>query len=162
MWCESRFAIKLRCLGKIVPASNKKKGVCDNDATTTEASEVKCIFILCYMYIPDSKVYGANMGPTWGPMLAPWSLLSGMVCMLYCALPWYAIMTSSNGNIVLSYVFYVLRFLNQVIFFLNLAATLVHVHRYVYFPWCAQGHTCGIRMPRLSHGLFLKGINTNT
>ena len=32
---------------------------------------------------PDSKVYGANMGPTWvlstqmGPMLAPWTLLSG-------------------------------------------------------------------------------------
>ena len=32
---------------------------------------------------PDSKVYGANMGPTWGrqdpggPILAPWILLSG-------------------------------------------------------------------------------------
>ena len=32
---------------------------------------------------PDSKVHGANMGPTWGrqnpggPMLAPWTLLSG-------------------------------------------------------------------------------------
>ena len=29
---------------------------------------------------PDNKVYGANMGPTWGqvgPMLAPWTLLSG-------------------------------------------------------------------------------------
>ena len=35
--------------------------------------------------IPDSKVHGANMGPTWvllapnGPMLAPWTLLSGMI-----------------------------------------------------------------------------------
>ena len=34
--------------------------------------------------IPDSKVHGANMGPTWalpapdGPMLAPWTLLSGI------------------------------------------------------------------------------------
>ena len=38
----------------------------------------------------DSKVYGANMGPTWGPhgtdrtrvgpMLAPWALLSGTRC----------------------------------------------------------------------------------
>ena len=32
---------------------------------------------------PDSKDHGANMGPTWvcrpqmGPMLAPWTLLSG-------------------------------------------------------------------------------------
>ena len=33
---------------------------------------------------PESKVHGANMGPTWvlsapagGPMLAPWTLLSG-------------------------------------------------------------------------------------
>ena len=33
---------------------------------------------------PDSKVHGANMGPTWvvstpqmGPMLAPWTVLSG-------------------------------------------------------------------------------------
>ena len=34
--------------------------------------------------VPDSKVHGANMGPTWvlsaqmGPMLAPWTLLSGV------------------------------------------------------------------------------------
>ena len=33
---------------------------------------------------PDSKVHGANMGPIWGrqdpggPMLVPWTLLSGM------------------------------------------------------------------------------------
>ena len=32
---------------------------------------------------PDGKVHGANMGPTWvlsasyGPILAPWNLLSG-------------------------------------------------------------------------------------
>ena len=26
---------------------------------------------------PDSKVHGANMGPRVGPMLAPWTLLSG-------------------------------------------------------------------------------------
>ena len=36
---------------------------------------------------PDSKVHGANMGPTWalsapaGPMLAPWTLLSGFLPM---------------------------------------------------------------------------------
>ena len=35
---------------------------------------------------PDSKVHGDNMGPTWvlsapdGPMLAPWTLLSGKLC----------------------------------------------------------------------------------
>ena len=35
--------------------------------------------------VPDSKVHGANMGPIWGrrtqvgPMLAPWTLLSGVV-----------------------------------------------------------------------------------
>ena len=34
--------------------------------------------------IPDSKIHGDNMGPTWvlsapdGPMLAPWTLLSGI------------------------------------------------------------------------------------
>ena len=33
-------------------------------------------------FYPDSKVHGANMGPTWvlsapdGPLLAPWTLLS--------------------------------------------------------------------------------------
>ena len=37
---------------------------------------------------PDSKVHGANMGPTWvlsasdGPMLAPWTLLSGHILRL--------------------------------------------------------------------------------
>ena len=35
--------------------------------------------------VPDSKVHGGNMGPTWvlsapdGPMLVPWTLLSGVV-----------------------------------------------------------------------------------
>ena len=35
--------------------------------------------------LPDSKVHGANMGPTWvlsapdGPHVAPWTLLSGLV-----------------------------------------------------------------------------------
>ena len=35
--------------------------------------------------VPDSKIHGANMGPTWvlsapdGPMLAPWILLSGVI-----------------------------------------------------------------------------------
>ena len=35
--------------------------------------------------VPDSKVHGANMGPIWadraqvGPMLAPWTLLSGVL-----------------------------------------------------------------------------------
>ena len=35
--------------------------------------------------VPDSKVYGANIGPIWGrqdpvgPMLAPWTLLSGLL-----------------------------------------------------------------------------------
>ena len=35
------------------------------------------------MYLfPDSKVHVANMGPTWvllAPMLAPWTLLSGLL-----------------------------------------------------------------------------------
>ena len=36
--------------------------------------------------VPDNKVHGANMGPTWvlsaqmGPMLATWTLLSGVLC----------------------------------------------------------------------------------
>ena len=40
--------------------------------------------------IPDSKVHGANKGPTWvlsapdGPMLAPWTLLSGIWVVIYC------------------------------------------------------------------------------
>ena len=38
---------------------------------------------------PDDKVHGANMGPTWvlsapdGPMLAPWTLLSGTLSIFY-------------------------------------------------------------------------------
>ena len=32
--------------------------------------------------IPDSKVHGANMGPTW-VLSAPWTLLSGMAAMCY-------------------------------------------------------------------------------
>ena len=43
------------------------------------------IYILVVLLLdnPDSKVHGANMGPIWarqdpgGPMLAPWTLLSG-------------------------------------------------------------------------------------
>ena len=44
--------------------------------------------------IPDSKVHGANMGLTWvlsapdGPMLAPWTLLSGMLWLLHQLLCW--------------------------------------------------------------------------
>ena len=36
-------------------------------------------------YLPDSKVHGPNMGPTWvlwapdGPHVGPWTLLSGLV-----------------------------------------------------------------------------------
>ena len=45
-----------------------------------------CNFIIMHMCytLPDSKVHGANMGPIWGhrtqvgPMLAPWTLLSGL------------------------------------------------------------------------------------
>ena len=39
--------------------------------------------------IPNIKVHGANMEPIWGrqtqvgPMLAPWTLLSGMFCQLW-------------------------------------------------------------------------------
>ena len=41
---------------------------------------------LIYVSYHDSKVYGTNMGPTWGrqdpdgPVLAPWTLLSGYTC----------------------------------------------------------------------------------
>ena len=41
----------------------------------------------CWHYISDIKVHRANMGPIWGrqaqvgPMLAPWTLLSGMVAL---------------------------------------------------------------------------------
>ena len=40
-------------------------------------------------HIPDNKIHGANMGPTWvlsspdGPMLAPWTLLSGIYCNIW-------------------------------------------------------------------------------
>ena len=59
-----------------------------------------CDWKVIYAYFgikstPDSKVHGANMGPTMGPMLAPWTLLSGtprLLCtwfVLYCVLLWY-------------------------------------------------------------------------
>ena len=40
-------------------------------------------------HIPDSKVHGANVGPIWGrqdpggPMLAAWTLLPGMVLLVF-------------------------------------------------------------------------------
>ena len=49
-------------------------------ANETRVFEIKPHWNKAY---PDSKVYGANTGPTWvqlapdGPMLAPWTLLSG-------------------------------------------------------------------------------------
>ena len=42
-----------------------------------------CFDSSCMIPYPDSKIHGANMGPIWGwqdpggPMLAPWTLLSG-------------------------------------------------------------------------------------
>ena len=44
-----------------------------------------CIAVTSRKIYPDSKVHGTNMGPIWGrsapdgPMLAPWTLLSGYV-----------------------------------------------------------------------------------
>ena len=46
---------------------------------------------------PDSKVHGANMGPTWvlsapdGPMLAPWTLFQG----IYFTITWVLATISS-------------------------------------------------------------------
>ena len=46
-------------------------------------ASANCVIISSGNY-PDNKVHGANMGPIWGrqdpggPMLAPWTLLSGM------------------------------------------------------------------------------------
>ena len=34
----------------------------------------------CGNTVPDSKAYGANMEPQVGPMLAPWTLISGVNC----------------------------------------------------------------------------------
>ena len=45
----------------------------------------------CPNNLPNSKVHGANMGPTWvlsaqiGPMLAPWTLLSGLLKTPWCS-----------------------------------------------------------------------------
>ena len=40
-----------------------------------------CCFKACLITTyPDSKVHGANMGPTW--VLAPWTLLSEYVCLI--------------------------------------------------------------------------------
>ena len=45
-------------------------------------------FQFLWQTYPDSKVLGANMGPIWadrshaGPMLAPWTLLSGHPCLM--------------------------------------------------------------------------------
>ena len=45
--------------------------------------------------IPDSNGHGANMGPTWvlsapgGPHAAPWTLLSGILCLVFCRVVFY-------------------------------------------------------------------------
>ena len=44
------------------------------------------LFLEWHSTFPDNMVHGANMGPIWGrqdpggPMLAPWTLLSGLLC----------------------------------------------------------------------------------
>ena len=59
----------------IIENENKDDGGDDTDGDRDEYDDDS----------PDSKVHGANMGPTWGhrtqvgPMLAPWTLLSGRV-----------------------------------------------------------------------------------
>ena len=73
--------------------------------------EITVQSILCWLMhwcIPDSKVHGANMGPSWdlsapaGPHVGPWTLLSGMfetrinfvvhVSQIRSYLHWYYIM----------------------------------------------------------------------
>ena len=46
------------------------------------ALSISCICL----HFPDSKVQGAKMGLIWGALLAPWTLLSGYIC-LSCT--WY-------------------------------------------------------------------------
>ena len=57
-------------------------------------------FRLHSWYIPDSKVHEAYMGPTWadrtqvGPMLALWTLLSGMYptyCAFWLIIQWFCL-----------------------------------------------------------------------
>ena len=56
------------------------KSVDTSSDIRVKASSLNAIMIINYT---DSKVHGANMGPIWGrqdpggPMLAPWTLLSG-------------------------------------------------------------------------------------
>ena len=54
--------------------------ICENKTTM-----LTCYPWLLNLMVPDSKVHVAHMGPTWvlspqvGPMLAPWTLLSGVI-----------------------------------------------------------------------------------
>ena len=74
-----------------------------------------CLILLCVISIyisssgciPDSKVHGANMGSIWGrqnpggPMLAPWTLLSGM---LWCVNDLYSNpIKSPHKNLLFSF-----------------------------------------------------------
>ena len=52
-------------------------------------------FFPCAGINPDNKVHGVNMGPIWGrqgpggPMLAPWTLLSGKPCQPHSPAQWH-------------------------------------------------------------------------
>ena len=62
-------------------------------------TRIKASFQYKALHFPDSKVYGANMGPPGadrtqvGPMLAPWTLLSELIQVKISEL-------SNNGNTV--------------------------------------------------------------
>ena len=53
--------------------------LCDRPNWWLSRSQINISIIWCVHDTPDSKVHGANMGPIWGPMLAPWTLLSGTI-----------------------------------------------------------------------------------
>ena len=59
--------------------ANTRFTVCSQANLSAACGKVK------FLIITDSKVHGANLGPTWvlsapdGPMLAPWTLLSRIV-----------------------------------------------------------------------------------
>ena len=82
IYCYIKTKNNKNCINKIYwSKQNTKLYQCDETSETSSPPLVR---------YPDSKVHGANMGPTWvlsapdGPhVLAPWTLLSGMCCLLW-------------------------------------------------------------------------------
>ena len=124
--------------------------ICSRRVTSNNAS--LCMMATCHQksklksYIPDSKFMGPTWGPSGadrtqvGPMLAPWTLLSGM--------NWY---------------FYSERCKRTIAWFFSALHIQVHIHTYTYScQECLLFFSFIFSVNILNHSSMLKSVYTST